>query len=178
MVLRLPGLAPMQQGSKTNVPTGPPCPRCKRRPTRLVDAADMRTTKGEVQRLSKYRKIVALAAIERARSKCWKPLEGGVGLRVDVSYPRPTAHLLKRGGLAKGKPFHKISAPDMDKLVRAIGDALTESGVVWSDDAQVVQLIARKRYAGFERDAGVVVAIEDLDLDEVSEEDLAWGWEL
>jgi Holliday junction resolvase RusA-like endonuclease len=34
--------------------------------------------------------------------------------------------------------------PDLDKLVRAVLDALT--GIVWRDDAQVVSIIARKRY--------------------------------
>ena len=35
--------------------------------------------------------------------------------------------------------------PDIDKLVRAACDALT--GIVWHDDAQVVELVAVKRYA-------------------------------
>jgi Holliday junction resolvase RusA-like endonuclease len=35
--------------------------------------------------------------------------------------------------------------PDLDKLVRAVLDALT--GRVWDDDAQVCELIASKRYA-------------------------------
>jgi len=37
--------------------------------------------------------------------------------------------------------------PDLDKLLRGLLDALTASGV-WFDDAQVVNVAARKRYAG------------------------------
>jgi Holliday junction resolvase RusA-like endonuclease len=35
--------------------------------------------------------------------------------------------------------------PDLDKLIRAILDALT--GVVWRDDGQVVDIVASKVYA-------------------------------
>jgi Holliday junction resolvase RusA-like endonuclease len=44
--------------------------------------------------------------------------------------------------------------PDLDKLVRAILDSLT--GVVWRDDAQVVDIVARKVYA---ETPGVDIAI-------------------
>lgn len=36
--------------------------------------------------------------------------------------------------------------PDSDKLMRAVGDALT--GIVYRDDAQSVDLVVRKRYEG------------------------------
>lgn len=39
--------------------------------------------------------------------------------------------------------------PDVDKLARAVLDALTEAGV-WADDAQVVDLRVRKVFAGSE----------------------------
>lgn len=42
-------------------------------------------------------------------------------------------------------PQYPTSAPDTDKLFRAVGDALTE--IAYADDAQIVDLIARKRYA-------------------------------
>ena len=34
--------------------------------------------------------------------------------------------------------------PDLDKLIRAVLDGLT--GILWRDDAQVVSIIAKKRY--------------------------------
>jgi crossover junction endodeoxyribonuclease RusA len=38
-----------------------------------------------------------------------------------------------------------LTRPDLDKLLRAIKDALT--GLLWHDDSQVVELLARKGYA-------------------------------
>lgn len=40
---------------------------------------------------------------------------------------------------------HHTTRPDLDKLTRSVGDALT--GVMWNDDSQVVDLQVRKRYA-------------------------------
>ncbi len=37
--------------------------------------------------------------------------------------------------------------PDLDKLVRALCDALTQCGA-WGDDAQLIHLTATKRYVG------------------------------
>lgn len=64
-------------------------------------------------------------------------------------FPRPASHFGKR----KGKQYLKPSAPlqpisarlgDIDKLCRAVLDSLTS--VVYHDDRQVVDLLARKRY--------------------------------
>src|SRR5262249_8168156 len=38
-----------------------------------------------------------------------------------------------------------VKAPDLDKIIRALGDAL--SRVVFADDAQVCELVAWKKYA-------------------------------
>jgi len=37
----------------------------------------------------------------------------------------------------------KVSTPDLDKLVRSIGDALTESGLI-RDDARIAMVMASK----------------------------------
>jgi Holliday junction resolvase RusA-like endonuclease len=37
-------------------------------------------------------------------------------------------------------------SPDLDKLIRAVGDSLTDSGVV-IDDSRIVRISARKLYA-------------------------------
>lgn len=36
-------------------------------------------------------------------------------------------------------------APDLDKLIRAIGDGITDAGV-WKDDGQVIRIVAEKVY--------------------------------
>jgi crossover junction endodeoxyribonuclease RusA len=60
-------------------------------------------------------------------------------VRVTLAFylPRPQS-------LPKRVTAH-VKAPDLDKLTRAVFDALT--GVVFHDDAQVVDLVATKRYA-------------------------------
>lgn len=40
--------------------------------------------------------------------------------------------------------YKMIKRPDLDKLVRAIDDALT--GTVWSDDGQIFRLVIEKHY--------------------------------
>ncbi len=87
--------------------------------------------------------IAQAAAIELQRSQhagC-RFTEGPVMLAVVFYLPRPKALLTKRNA---GLPIPHVKKPDTDKLARACKDALT--GVVWTDDSQVTDLIARKRY--------------------------------
>lgn len=58
---------------------------------------------------------------------------------------RPKGHLTSKGEIRNGAPHYPIAKPDLDKLARAIFDAL--KGVVYGDDAQLVELQLRKRYA-------------------------------
>jgi Holliday junction resolvase RusA-like endonuclease len=51
-----------------------------------------------------------------------------------------------------------ISAPDLDKLVRCISDAVTDAGL-WHDDSQVVSIKAAKRYAA---PPGVLITIKEV----------------
>jgi Holliday junction resolvase RusA-like endonuclease len=52
------------------------------------------------------------------------------------------------------------SAPDLDKLVRAVGDALQESEVL-ANDGQIVTLMAHKVYAENEAYSGVEIEITE-----------------
>lgn len=54
---------------------------------------------------------------------------------------------LRRPASAPRRVVEPTKLPDLDKLVRAVGDGLTDAGV-WTDDAQVVEISARKAYAG------------------------------
>jgi Holliday junction resolvase RusA-like endonuclease len=60
------------------------------------------------------------------------------------------------------KRRHPVVPPDLDKLVRAVMDALTEAGV-WADDAQVCSIRASMRYAGEGEQPGVLVDVRRLD---------------
>jgi Holliday junction resolvase RusA-like endonuclease len=52
--------------------------------------------------------------------------------------------------------IHPIVKPDIDKLVRAINDALT--GILFADDCQVVSLSVRKSYNDVQR-VGAYIAV-------------------
>jgi Holliday junction resolvase RusA-like endonuclease len=72
------------------------------------------------------------------------PMIGPVKVRVEFRFARPGGHFGKRG-LRPTAPREHVVRPDLDKLVRAFLDALSDAGV-WRDDAQVVETRARKRY--------------------------------
>jgi Holliday junction resolvase RusA-like endonuclease len=83
------------------------------------------------------------AAIEllRAVNSQNRFLIEAVEIEIDFYLPRPQ-YLLTKSKAAIAVPHTK--KPDLDKLARAAKDAL--KGVVWTDDSQVTDLIARKRY--------------------------------
>ena len=58
----------------------------------------------------------------------------------------------------RGRRSWPCVRPDLDKLARAVLDAITESGLV-EDDGQVCELSAVKRYAESPDDVGVTVEV-------------------
>jgi crossover junction endodeoxyribonuclease RusA len=75
-------------------------------------------------------------------------------------FKRPQSHLRtgKNAGQVKlSAPKWQSSAPDVDKLCRAVGDALSMSGLVL-DDRLIARIHAEKRYG----DPGVLIRVEEL----------------
>lgn len=73
------------------------------------------------------------------------PYAGPVTLRLDFYRNRPASHFGRRQGqpyLKDGQPPFPFAGGDVDKLSRAMLDAMT--GSVYLDDSQVVNLQARK----------------------------------
>jgi crossover junction endodeoxyribonuclease RusA len=66
-------------------------------------------------------------------------LTGPIRLTVNFLVPRPASVTPKK------RPFPTV-APDLDKYVRGVGDALKQGGV-YKDDAQIVVIQATKSYA-------------------------------
>jgi Holliday junction resolvase RusA-like endonuclease len=78
-------------------------------------------------------------------------LDGPVALEVEFRpAPRPARHWLPVNArrllrvLRLDAPVWHASTPDIDKLCRAVLDALTS--VAWVDDRQVARLVASKRW--------------------------------
>lgn len=105
---------------------------------------------------------VARTARENAPEK---PFSGPVALFITIYLPRPKSHFYtgkKRGGeLREDAPIYCAKKPDVDNYVKAIMDALTDSGVIWIDDAQVVDINCRKLFAD-DAAAGAKVVIKEL----------------
>ena len=67
-----------------------------------------------------------------------------VALTVVFAMPRPKAHFNKAGDVReKFALAQHVQKPDLDNLVKAVQDALTDVGV-WRDDAQIVLINASR----------------------------------
>lgn len=104
---------------------------------------------------TEWRATVRLAA-SAARGADSEPLAGPVSLRLHFALPRPTSAPKTRRTWASKRP-------DLDKLVRAVLDAMTEAAV-WGDDSQVVHVVATKDYPLPDGRTGVWAQAAPLDM--------------
>ena len=93
--------------------------------------------------LATWRRLVADVAQNHAPREPW---EGPVGIELHFGLPKPKS-------APKRKRVWPDKRPDLDKLTRAVLDALTY--VVFADDSQVIDIRASKDYGA----PGVVVEI-------------------
>lgn len=81
----------------------------------------------------------------------WVPIDGPCELNVMFLMPKPVS--VKRSSPSV--------APDLDKLIRSVGDALAIAGV-YTDDSRITRISARKVYAqGIE--PGATITVKALD---------------
>ena len=104
--------------------------------------------------LDQWRIKVAHAAEAAAEDAYWEPrYDGPVEVWAEFRLPRPKS--------APKSRKHAQMKPDLDKLQRAVGDALApykRPGVL-SDDSRIVAWSAVKRYADDTHPAGVTVRV-------------------
>lgn len=127
----IPG-TPQQQGSKTRGANG---------------------ASFEANRALKPWRADAIANLRDAALAQWghageSPITHGVHVDARFVYARPKSHY--RTGrnahlLRDDAPTYKTSAPDLDKLQRAVGDALTQAGII-RDDALIAKWSPVKVY--------------------------------
>ncbi len=130
------GIAQPQGSTRAFVPKGW---------TRPIITSDNPQNKG-------WRQLVAEGASRALADQGGTLLETPVRLSVSFFLPRPKS-------LPKRVAAH-VKRPDLDKLLRSVGDALT--GVLWVDDAQLVRIEGAKEYAPPQRPPHVVITVEPL----------------
>lgn len=110
--------------------------------------------------------VTAVAQQARADHGLIEPLVGPVSVVLTFYFARLLGHYGTGGNaqvLKADAPDYPAKPPDIDKLMRAILDALTDARV-WLDDSQVVSATVRKRWVDrFTPDAytGVFIKIGD-----------------
>lgn len=102
-----------------------------------------------------WRKLVA--AMTRKAMGSEKPFAGPVSLDIAFTFERPASHYRgesKLNSLRNSAPNFRTQKPDALKLARSTEDAMT--GIVYVDDAQVVELFVTKAW-GSESGAEITV---------------------
>lgn len=87
--------------------------------------------------LKGWRYAIADEARRWLRETNTVPLSGPVAMRVTFYLPRPKS--------APRKVLYPATRPDLDKLVRSVGDALC--GLAYEEDSRIVEIDAKKRFA-------------------------------
>ena len=102
--------------------------------------------------LPPWRNAIRLAAEEAVTANGWARVSGPVELEVMFYLDRPSS-------VSPVKRPQPTVPPDLDKLVRGVGDALT--GVIYDDDSQVIRCLAWKVYADT-RVPGAFIRVNEL----------------
>lgn len=139
--------APVPQGSVRSIPH-----RTTGKPVTMADSANLSRYRGDLREAARrvdehYTSDVAVSAhlvfIFRRPANHWLPINS-----------RRPAPVLKPGA-----PTRMAQKPDIDKLIRAVLDALT--GEAYADDQQVIYLTATKRWSDvFDTTGWTTVVIE------------------
>ena len=70
-----------------------------------------------------------------------------VRVSMDFFLPRHKAHHKRDGSVKANSPVWHCKKPDLDNLIKAVVDAITDTQRVWLDDSQICQISATKSYA-------------------------------
>lgn len=116
---------PVQQGSK--------------RPGQNQKTGKLFVREETGERLKSWRATVTEAALQARQAGNLNTMTGPIRLHIDFFMPRPASVSPKK------RPMPTV-APDLDKLIRAVGDALKDAGV-YKDDCLICSVKAVKHYA-------------------------------
>ena len=102
--------------------------------------------------LPAWRKAVREAAEVAVMVNGWERVSGPVELEVMFYLDRPSS-------VSPTKRPYPTVPPDVDKLIRGVGDSLT--GVVYDDDSQIIRTLTWKLYADA-REPGAFIRVNEL----------------
>ncbi|WP_107839518.1 RusA family crossover junction endodeoxyribonuclease [Metasolibacillus meyeri] len=90
-----------------------------------------------------YKEWVSIIAMQ---NKPQEPLQGALRLEVDIYVMPPKKYHTKpkQALIARGE-LRPVTKPDIENLLKGIMDGMT--GIIYRDDAQIVELVARKWYS-------------------------------
>lgn len=89
-----------------------------------------------------YKSFVRLVAAQHAPEKL---ITEDIKLTIDVYRKIPKSFSKKRHQMALNGEIRPTTKPDIDNLVKGIKDGLSK--VLWHDDNQIIELVARKWYS-------------------------------
>lgn len=101
-------------------------------------------------KLAEWRNIISDVAIKIAETNDWAIAERGEAIDVKMLFyfPRPAS---------RKKDRNMTTRPDLDKLIRAVNDALT--GILYEDDSQIVSMTPGKYYIIDNQIPGVYIEV-------------------
>lgn len=119
--------------------------------TRAYVVGGRAVTTNKTRNLTEWRRAIADGA--RKAHGFRDPLTGPLSVTLHFVLQRPKS--------ARKADLWPAKRPDLDKMVRAVLDALSVDAAVIRDDAQVVAINADKQYASPGDPPGVHVIVED-----------------
>jgi Holliday junction resolvase RusA-like endonuclease len=111
------------------------------------------------KKLKPWRAEVAGIVADTISSTGWQTLDEPCEVEITFFHARPQAHYgtgRNAGILKPTAPHWKATAPDVDKLTRAILDSLT-TAQAFRDDGRVARLLVEDRYADAATGARITV---------------------
>jgi crossover junction endodeoxyribonuclease RusA len=104
--------------------------------------------------------LIRTTATAFKENQNFKMVTGAASVRLTFHLQRAKSHYTKTG-LGMYAPRYPVGKGrnDLDKLARCVVDALT--GICWTDDGQVVELLLHKYYAD-DHKPGVYIEVQEL----------------
>jgi len=115
-----------------------PVPQLRPRATRIGNSIRLYDPK----KVSLYKTFVKYAGKQQYKGDL---LTSPLSVEIIFYRPIPKSESKKRKLLMESKEILPIVKPDIDNYTKAVLDALND--VVWKDDSQIVELVAKKYYS-------------------------------